>query len=133
MFRSYIKIAFRNILKHKGYYFINVAGLSIGIVCFVLITLFIQDELSYDRYHEKADRIYRAEVQAVWADNEFHGATSPAPFSKTLITEFPEVEASTRLCKFGDPVIRYKDLAISEERWYWADETFFEVLAETKV
>lgn len=129
MLRNYIKVAFRNILKHKGYYFINVVGLSIGIVCFVLITLFIQDELSYDRYHEKADRIYRAGVQAVWADNEFHGAVSPAPFSKTLVTEFPEVEASTRLRRFGFPVIRYKDKAFSEERWYWADGTFFDVFS----
>jgi len=127
MFGNYIKITFRNILRHKGYYFINVAGLSIGIICFILIALFIQDELSYDRYHEKADRIYRAGVRAVWADNEFHGAVSPAPFSKALVTEFPEVEASTRLRRFGFPVIRYKEKVFSEERWYWADGTFFEV------
>jgi len=127
MFKNYIKIAFRNILKHKGYYFINVVGLSIGIVCFVLIALFIQDELSYDRYHDKADRIYRAGTRAVWADNEFSGAVSPAPFSDALAKEFPEVEASTRLRRSGFPVIRYKDKVFSEERWYWADETFFDV------
>jgi putative ABC transport system permease protein len=127
MFRNTIKITFRNILKHKGYYFINMAGLSIGIVCFILIALFIQDELSYDRYHEKADRIYRAGVRAVWADNEFHGVVSPAPFSKALVTEYPEVEVSTRLRRSGFPVIRYKDKVFSEERWYWADDTFFDV------
>ena len=126
MFRNIIKITFRNISKHKGYYFINVAGLSIGIVCFILIALFIMDELSYDRYHEKADRIYKAGVRAVWADNEFHGCVSPAPFSRALVTEFPEVEVSTRLRRFGFPVIRYKDKVFSEERWYWADETFFD-------
>ncbi|MFC2163549.1 ABC transporter permease, partial [Acidobacteriota bacterium] len=98
-----------------------------GIVCFVLIGLFIQDELSFDRYHEKASRIYRAGVRAVWADNEFHGAVSPAPFSKALVTEFPDVEASTRLRRFGFPVIRYKDKVFSEERLYWADDTFFDV------
>jgi putative ABC transport system permease protein len=127
MFKNILKITFRNISKHKGYYFINVAGLSIGIVCFILIALFIMDELSYDRYHEKADRIYKAGVRAVWADNEFHGCVSPAPFSRALVTEFPEVEASTRLRRYGFPVIRYKDKVFSEERWYWADDTFFDV------
>lgn len=127
MFGNTIKITFRNIQKHKGYYFINVTGLSIGIVCFILIALFIQDELSYDRYHEKAGRIFKAGVRALWADNEFYGAVSPAPFSEALITEFPEVEASTRLRRFGFPVIRYRDKVFSEERWYWADGTFFNV------
>jgi putative ABC transport system permease protein len=124
MIGNYIKVTFRNILKHKGYSFINVAGLSTGIVCFVLIALFIQDELSYDRYHEKSGRIYRAGTRAVWADNEFYGAVSPAPFAQTLVTEFPDVEASTRLRRSGDPVIRYKDNVFSEERWYWADDTY---------
>jgi len=129
MIGNYIKVTFRNILKHKGHYFINVAGLSTGIVCFVLIALFIRDELSYDRYHDKADRIYRAGTRAVWADNEFHGAVSPAPLSKTLAMEFSEVEASTRLRRSGYPVIRYKDNVFSEERWYWADDTFFDVFS----
>ena len=127
MIQNIIKITFRNISKHRGYYFINVAGLSIGVVCFILIALFITDELSYDRYHEKADRIYKAGVRALWADNEFHGCVSPASFSRTLVTEFPEVEVSTRLRRYGDPVVRYKDKAFSEERWYWADGTFFDV------
>ncbi|MGD9346727.1 MAG: ABC transporter permease [Candidatus Aminicenantes bacterium] len=127
MFQNIIRITFRNISKHKAYYFINVAGLSIGIVCFILIALFITDELSYDRYHEKADRIYKAGVRALWADNEFHGCVSPASLSRTLVAEFPEVEVSTRLRRYGFPVIRYEDKVFSEERWYWADDTFFDV------
>ncbi len=127
MFQNIIKITFRNITKHKGYYFINGVGLSIGIVCFILIALFITDELSYDRYHEKADRIYKAGVRALWADNEFHGCVSPASLSRTLVAEFPEVEVSTRLRRYGFPVVRYKDKVFSEERWYWADGTFFDV------
>jgi putative ABC transport system permease protein len=59
MLRNYLKIALRNLLKHKGYTFINVFGLAVGIACCVLILLFVRDELSYDRFHEKADRIYR--------------------------------------------------------------------------
>ncbi|MGD8540445.1 MAG: ABC transporter permease [Candidatus Aminicenantes bacterium] len=127
MFQNIIKITFRNITKHKAYYFINVTGLSIGIVCFILIALFITDELSYDRYHEKANRIYKAGVRALWADNEFHACVSPASLSRTLVAEFPEVEVSTRLRRYGFPVVRYKDKVFSEERWYWADGTFFDV------
>jgi putative ABC transport system permease protein len=127
MLKNIIKITFRNISKHKVYYFINVAGLSVGIVCFILIALFITDELSYDRYHAKADRIYKAGVRALWADNEFHGCVSPAPFSRALVAEFPEVEVSTRLRRSGFPVIRYRDKVFSEERWYWADDTHFDV------
>ncbi len=127
MFKNIIKITFRNISKHRAYYFINVVGLSVGIVCFILIALFIADELSYDRYHEKADRIYKAGVRALWADNEFYGCVSPAPFSRTLVAEFTEVEVSTRLRRSGFPVIRYKDKVFSEERWFWADDTHFDV------
>jgi len=58
MVKNYLKIALRNVMKHKGYSFLNVMGLTIGITCFTLIMLWVRDELNYDRYHEKADRIY---------------------------------------------------------------------------
>lgn len=127
MIINYIKVTLRNIRRHKGYYLINILGLTIGIVCFILISLFVLDELSYDRYHEKADQIYRVGVRALVNDNEFHGATACAPMAQTLVKEFPEVQASTRLRGFGDPVIRYKEKVFSEERWFFADATVFDV------
>ncbi len=127
MIFNYIKVALRNIQRHKGFYFINIVGLTIGIICFILIFLFVLDELSYDRYHEKANQIYRVGVRALVQDNEFHGATCCAPMARTLVKEFPEVLASTRLRKFGNPVIRYKEKVFSEERWFWADSTIFNV------
>jgi putative ABC transport system permease protein len=59
MLKNYIKIAFRNLIRYRAYTFINIFGLAIGIICCLLILVYVQDELSYDRYHEKADQIYR--------------------------------------------------------------------------
>ncbi len=59
--KNYIKIAIRTILRHKGYSFINVVGLAIGMTCCLLILMWVLDELSYDRFHEHADHIYRVE------------------------------------------------------------------------
>ncbi len=127
MIQNYLKVIVRNILRYKGYSFINIFGLTIGIVCFVLIALFVQDELSYDRYHQKADRIYKVGISALVNDSEIHGNLASAPFAFTLLEEFPEVEAVTRIRNFGFPVIRYDNKAFSEERWFYADSTFFDV------
>jgi putative ABC transport system permease protein len=127
MIQNYLKVILRNIFRYKGYSFINIFGLTIGIVCFVLIALFVLDELSYDRYHEKADRIYKVGISALVNDTEIHGNLASAPFAFTLLEEYPEVEAVTRIKNFGFPVLRYNDKAFSEERWYYADSTFFDV------
>ena len=66
MFKNYIKIALRNIKRHKGYSFINIAGLSIGMACCLLITAWVMDELSYDRFHEHAANFYR-----IWFDQNY--------------------------------------------------------------
>ena len=66
MWKNFLKIAYRNVLHHKGYSFINIAGLAIGMACCIIIMLWVQDELSYDKYHAKADRIYR-----LWVDANF--------------------------------------------------------------
>ena len=127
MIKNYLKTAKRNLIKYKGYSFINITGLTIGIVCFSLISLYVLDELSYDRYHEKADQIYRVGVKAKIGTQKFEAVTACAPMSQALVREFPEVLASTRLKRFGFPVIRYKDKVFSEERWYYADPTIFDV------
>lgn len=129
MLSNYFKIAFRNLIKHKSFSLINITGLAIGIASCVLILLFVQDELSYDRYHEKADRIYRVHTEGRLADNEFHMAVSPAPLAFTLVEEFPEVEAAFRIRNYGFPVFRYGEKAFSEEKVYWADSTIFDVLS----
>ncbi|MCJ7582220.1 MAG: ABC transporter permease, partial [Candidatus Aminicenantes bacterium] len=127
MFKNYLKIALRNFLKHKGFSFINVFGLAVGIACCLLILLFVVDELSYDKYHEKADRIYRAGLYGFIGGNEFNGVVTASPMAKTLVDEYPEVEASTRARNFGFPVFRYADKVFSEERVFWVDPGFFDV------
>ena len=79
MLKNQLTIAIRNILRQKGYTFINIMGLCIGIACCVLILLYVQDEMTYDRYNEKADRIYRIMTYGLIGPSEFRGAVTPAP------------------------------------------------------
>jgi len=127
MFRNYLKVAFRNIRKYKIYSLINISGLAIGMACCVLIMLFIQDELSYDRYHEKADRIYRL-VDSFDAEGELSRdfALSSAPFAPTLIEDFPEVEDAVRLLP------RRHLVSLGEKKFYedgliYADASIFNI------
>ena len=127
MFKNYIKIAVRHFLKHKGYSIINVFGLAIGIACCLLIVLFVLDELSFDRHYEKADRIYRIGIDGYVNNNSFQGVITCAPMAQTLVREYPEVMAATRMRNFGFPVFRYEDKVYSEERVFWVDQDFFDV------
>ena len=127
MLKNYIKIALRNLLKYKGTSFINIFGLSAGITCCILISLFVLDELSYDRYYEKADRIYRVTLQGIVGTNEFNGAITRAPLAETLVRDFPEVTAAARFRSFGFPVLRYGEKVFSEERFFSADPSIFDV------
>ncbi len=127
MIRNYLRIAFRNLFKHRGFSIINIIGLTVGLACCFLILLFIRDELSYDKYNDKADRIYRVELHGRINDSDFNMAVSCVPVGPTLKRELPEVENFTRIHKYGVPVMRYKDKVFSEEKFCLADSTFFEV------
>lgn len=127
MLKNHLKIALRNFFKHRGFSFINVLGLAVGIACCLLILLFVVDELSYDKHHEKADRIYRVGMYGLISGNEFHGVVTASPMAQTLVEEYPEVEAATRARNFGFPVFRHADKVFSEERVFWVDPGFFDV------
>ncbi|UCH62912.1 MAG: ABC transporter permease [Fidelibacterota bacterium] len=128
MFWSYVKITVRNVIRQKLYSAINILGLAIGVAACITIILYVQEELSYDRYHEKADRIYRVALSARIGGNDFNVALSAAPIAGTLLEEFPEVETTTRIGYLGGyPVIRYGDKVFSEERYTTADSTIFDV------
>lgn len=129
MIKNYIIITLRNIIKYKGYSLINILGLATGVAVCLLIFLFVQNELSYDKYNVKHDRIYRLYLDAKIADTESALiATSSAPLAAELKQEIPEVEEVFRMRNYGFPVLRYKDKVFSEERIFWADSTIFEVL-----
>ena len=96
MLKNYFKIAMRNIRRHKGYSFINIAGLAIGIACTLLILLWIQDELSYDRFHEKGDNIYRIIVED--EQGLQYAGTCPIPLGPHAKQAYPDILDSTRFC-----------------------------------
>ena len=127
MLRNYLKIALRNLLKYKAYSLINILGLAVGITACMMILLYVNDELSYDKYNIKADRIYRFYGRAHMQGREFKMAVTPAPAGATLVRDFPEVVQYTRLLPSSNMLIRYKNNVFIENRFFWADSTFFDV------
>ena len=125
MFKNYLKISFRNLKKHRGYSFINVIGLAIGMAACLLLFLWVQNELSFDRYHEKAGRIYRAFLQREIEGQVDRFAGSPAPLGPALVNEFPEIEKAVR---FGSNrfLISYENKRFYEDVFF-ADPEVFDV------
>jgi putative ABC transport system permease protein len=126
MFRNYIKIIVRNIKTHKGYSFINIAGLTVGLTCCILILLWVQDELSYDKYHENSDRIFRITYAEEIGGAFDHYAVSPFAAAPTFVAEVPEVKAYTRLWQ-RTGLISYKGKKFDERGIFYADRAFFEI------
>ncbi len=130
MFRNNLKIAFRNLRKHKSISFINIFGLAIGMACCLLILLFVKDEISYDRYNRDADRIVRIVKDFVNDDgSRLPDATSPAALAPAMQSEIPEVEHITRVFPgWGNKfLISYGDKRFIEERFFRVDSSFFDV------
>ncbi len=130
MLKNYVLIAFRNLWRKKGYSFINIAGLAIGIASSLMILLFVLDELSYDRHHENAAGIYRVVMKASMQGNSFHAPITPAPMGATLVADFPEVRSAVRFYNFSaSPVLRYGDRNFIENGFVWADSTIFDIFS----
>jgi putative ABC transport system permease protein len=130
MFKNYVKIAIRNLFRNKLYSFLNIAGLAIGIACCVLILLYVQDELSFDRFHEKGDRIFRVNTHFVIPERTMHFATTAHVQGKMFKDEYPEVENYVRFNHYGlRRVIRYKENTFYEEKFIYADHTLFDVFS----
>jgi putative ABC transport system permease protein len=128
MIKTYLITAYRNILRKPGFTIINITGLAIGLAACIIILLYIADELSYDRFHKKSDRIYRVTVHGVFGDNEFQSTYTPAPFAAAMLAEFPEVEHITRLMLRPQRSVRIGDDRIfTEDRFFYADSSFFEI------
>jgi putative ABC transport system permease protein len=128
MLKSYFKIAFRNMNRHKGYTFLNVAGLAIGMAACLLIALYVRHELSYDTYHPAADRLYRVAIDIQsQAGNRVFAKTS-APLAAALQKDFPQVEKVTRLNKQNSQLVSYgPGKSFYENNFYLADPSIFEV------
>ncbi len=130
MFSNYLKIAIRNLLKNKVHSAINISGLIIGMICVVLIFLFIKDELSYDQHHSKKDRTFRV-IEKI--DTEGQGeesSSNPFPVGPTLFNDYPHlIESYVRFFNFQAPslTLQVGDNKINEKRIYFADSTVFKV------
>ena len=107
MIKNYFKTAWRNMMRNKTSSIINVSGLSIGIACVLMIVIYIQNELSYDKFHKDADRIYQVTLKGNMGGQEFWAGNTPPPVGKALVGNFPEIESYTRFYKPRDIVARY--------------------------
>lgn len=127
MLKNYFNVALRNLLKHKFYSLINVLGLSIGLTCFLLISLYVIDETNYDSFHKDGDRIHRMDFTGNINGSEFITTLASAPVAQTMVEEFPEVEDATRIRTSGNWVIRRKneENSYNEEEVAYADKNFF--------
>ena len=135
MIRNYLKIAVRNLLKYRFISFINLFGLTVGLTCCLLITTYILNELSYDKYNVKANNIYR--VTRTFKNT--NGAialtlsTVSPPFGYYFPSDFPEIQKMTRLLDNGPIPARYKDKIFNERGMFFADENLFDVFTQRVV
>lgn len=128
MLRNYLKIAFRNLFRHKVYSLINILGLAIGMVVCLLVFLFVNHELNFDSIHSKADHIYRLnEVQTFGAVSAQNVALSMPLMGETIKEDFPEVEEFTRFRGFGKGLYKTGDQELFIEKTAGVDSTFLQL------
>ncbi len=128
MFKNYFKVAFRNLWKSKTFSFINILGLATGLCCFLLIALYVLDELSYDRFYANADRIYRINADIKFGGNELHIPESSDMMGATLKKDYPEIEEYTRIYNNnGNKLVKKGNEYINEFNVAHVDSTFFTV------
>jgi len=127
MIKNYLKIAFRNFKRQKTFSFINISGIAIGMSCCLLLMLFIHYELSFDRYHENAKKIYRV---AIKHDRSLMGTqmmnVTPGVLARFLRDECPEVATATKIKSWGS-MVQYGDKRFDDDRFFFADSEFLEV------
>ena len=132
MLKNYFKTALRNLWKNKGLSFINIFGLASGMACSLLIFLFVADEISYDRFHIGADRVYRVVKDFVNDDgSRLPDATTPPAVAPAIQKEIPGIERVTRVFPgWGNNfLITYQDKHFNEQRLYRVDSSFFDVFS----
>ncbi len=126
MFWNNLKIGLRNLLRHKGYSFINITGLAVGMTCTILIFLWVQDEVSYDRFHTRADDIYRVTSHGAyfnWMDG------TPAPLGPVIAKEIPEIIHAVRFSELSRKLCRAGDNVFYEDGMILVDSSFFQVFS----
>ncbi|MEO5890557.1 MAG: ABC transporter permease [Ferruginibacter sp.] len=123
MLKNYLKIALRNLVHHKAYSILNIAGLAIGMACSILILLWVNDELSFDRFHANANQLYRLTCNA----GDFKAAVTPAGMAEGLQSELPEIKAAVRMSKPSTHLFEVGVNKFEEKSGFFADSNFLQV------
>ena len=131
MIKSYILVALRNLWRNRGYASINISGLAIGLATSIFIFLYVINELSYDRFHEKSDRIYKAWISGMMPTGEMHDAVTAGPMAGALLADYPEVEKVVRIRQYGGFLVRSGDRKFNEteQDFMFTDSTFFDLFS----
>ncbi|HWZ16687.1 MAG TPA: ABC transporter permease [Mucilaginibacter sp.] len=134
MLKSYLKTAFRFLLKNKTFSFINIFGLAAGTLCCLYILLYVQDQYSYDEQHKNVNNIYRITTDLVLTGDKHHGAASSPPIAPAIKRDFPEVQKYTRVVKTEmlgakQHLLRYKEQSFYETGAFYVDSTYFDIFS----
>src|SRR6516225_3952820 len=127
MFKNYLKTAWRNIRKNKLFSFINILGLSLGIATCFIIMLYVQDELSYDRFNKNADNIARIVFNANINGGKINESVVMAPVAQTMKRDFPEVQDATRLQQMGSTKVNFGNKVFKDDQFAFVDPNFFSI------
>jgi putative ABC transport system permease protein len=122
-----LKVAWRNLVRKKVFSAINIFGLALGLAIFTLISLYVLDELSYDRYNELANRIYRVNTHIKVNGSEFNDKDTPAPMAGVLSTNYPGIEQAVRIAGGNDMLVKKGDETLVEKNAFFADANLFKV------
>ena len=129
MFKNLLKIAVRHIRKHFGYSLLNILGLTLGISSALFLIIYVSDEISYDRYHENADRIYRVSSKITETDDQFTWNVAQIPFGPQVVQDYPEVQSFVRFINMPRALYKYEDKEFVEENFYYVDSTLFDIFS----
>jgi len=133
MFKQYLLLTWRNLKRQKIYAFLNIAGLAIGMACFIIIMLWVQHEMSYDRHNEHYKNLYRVGIDIKIGDQEGKGDTTSGAMAQHLVDDYPEVLAAARIYKGINKCVSYieGDVHHTENRVFYADSTIFDLFTIT--
>jgi len=127
MLKSYLKIAFRNLQKNKGFTAINIVGLAIGMAAAILIMLWVKSEFTYDRFYSKTDQIYAVGIKDVWGGEVVKHFYTPKPMAAALKTDFPEINNVARVNKGTGFLLTRGEIKLSKEQGVFVDSTFLKI------
>lgn len=127
MLRFNLIIAFRNLNKYRFYSLLNISGLAIGLATCIFISLFVLDELSYDKFHPDHERIYRVAADLRFGDNQFNFAVTPAPMAEAFQKDFPEIETAGKMRRYGTGLVEREGIYHKQREIYYATQQLLDI------